>query len=80
MGNPLSAEKTVAGKVQRDTFTSHFRDLGEKGAHPAGLPGGSEVQGGPGVEGILAVEVESGLHSKGQEDGAGQMLHAKGLD
>lgn len=38
MGNPLSTEKTV-GKLQRDTFTSHFRDLGEKGAHPVGLPG-----------------------------------------
>ena len=32
------------------------------------------------MEGILAVEVESGLHNKSQEDGAGEMPQAKGLD
>lgn len=35
MGNPLSTEKT---EIDRSTFISHFRDLGEKGAHLACVP------------------------------------------
>lgn len=45
-----------------------------------GGPGGSEVPGGPKVEGTLAVEEEPGLNSKSHEDGAGQMLKFKGRD
>lgn len=55
MGNPLSTEKTVAGKVQPKALSYHISEIwGRKEPIWLVFPGGSKVQGKPRVEGIQA--------------------------
>lgn len=62
----------------RSTFISHFRDLGEKGAHLACVP--RRLKGTRKTKGGRDSGVEKGLGLKNsQEDGASPKLKAKGL-
>lgn len=63
MGSPPSTEKTVAGKVKRLLHITFQRFQRRKGPMGLVFPGGSEVQGGPKVEGTEAVVKEPSLRS-----------------
>lgn len=77
--NLLSKGKKVAGKVQK-ALSHHISEISGT-TEPIWFvfAGGSKIQEGPRVKGIQAVEKRPGLKSKSQEDGASQMLKAKGL-